>query len=373
MKRNTAISSLFLCLFFPVIGEAKAEEDDDECEASVFELEIESELEFQAVVTANDEKTSLATGELELDGELILFPGLTLGVGIGFEEVNEEEGEFYDENQYFEKLGLFAEEIFIAYETGNIRFVAGKFNPTFGVGRELAPGPFGHQLPEDFYEQLERIGGGASYSFGSKTVGQHTLTAQSYFADTTFLSGSLVTSRERHHKSDGGLANTGDFSSYSITLAGSLPVSGLDLQYSTSYMKNTPGGDETGSETGYAVALYGDIDLNDAVRLKPIVEYVKFSNAEGEEQDRSIFLVGNTVVFDRWNMAASYSRVASTPDDEDIEDIDAEEFQLSIGYVLQENLSIDIAYIYHHSKFDDEAARNHILGVMLRHEFETGF
>ncbi|WP_321390717.1 hypothetical protein [Emcibacter sp.] len=318
-------------------------------------------------------KPSLITGELELDAVLPLAPGLTLQVGVGFEEVNEEEGEFFEENEYFQQMGLFMEEVFLAYKTGNARFFAGKFNPIFGVGRELAPGPFGHQLPEDYYEQLERVGIGAGYSFGSDDAGEHTLTLQSYFTDTSFLSGSLVASRERLSRSDGGLANTGDFSSYAVSLEGSLPVPGLELEYSTSYMKNAvdEGGDD--DETGIALALFGSVDLAGAMQFSPFIEYVSLSIAEGEAQDRDIITLGGTVFYENWKTAASYSRVSSTPVDQDIEDIDTHQLQLSLGYVFENDLQIDIGYIYSKLKINEETAHDHILGIMFRHEFEVGF
>ena len=357
-------SGLFLCLFLPECGTAKAEEA-----TSSFELEVESELEFQTVFHSEEATPSLMTGELELDAVVPLAGGLTLQVGVGFEEVNEEEGEFFEESEYFRQMGLFMEEIFLAYETENIRIHAGKFNPTFGVGRELAPGPFGHQLPEDYYEQLERIGIGASYSFGSEAVGEHTLTFESYFADTSFLSGSLVSSRHRLHLSDGGPANTEDLSSYSISLAGSLPIPRLGLEYSTSYMKNAVEGE--GDETGFAIALFGSAPLAETVTFNPFLEYVDFSNAEGEQQDRNIFTAGGTVYYEKWNAAVSFSRVSSDPHDDEVEDIDTREFQVSLGYEFENNLQIDFAYLLSTVEINEERSRNHILGIMLRHEFQV--
>ena len=71
------------------------------------------------------------------------------------------------DDRFLEDHGLYAEELFVNYETGHFAGYAGKFNPSFGTAWDLAPGIFGTDLAED-YEITERIGLGGALKFGGE-------------------------------------------------------------------------------------------------------------------------------------------------------------------------------------------------------------
>ena len=55
------------------------------------------------------------------------------------------------------------------FDTEHFSLFAGKFNPAFGLGFDLAPGIYGEDHPED-YELTERIGFGGSVTFADETL-----------------------------------------------------------------------------------------------------------------------------------------------------------------------------------------------------------
>ncbi len=362
------LTHIFCSFILVFVADVRA----DGIESPLIQIEVESEIEFQGTVSKNENKTSFLTTEIESYATLTVMTGLTVEAHMVFERDDDLDD---DRSHYFEGAGLFAEQLYMAYETHNLRFFAGKFNPAFGVAwqEDIALGPFGQNLAEDYYEQTERIGVGLSYAVASKTVGTHILTVQSFFADTTILSRSFFANRGRTRKSDGGLANTEDLSSFSINLDGNLSITGMDLRYSLGYLKNASGVSETSNEQGLAIALYGGFDVTDDIRFEPMLEYVKFSNAEGIAQDRNIITFGTTIWHNSWNMAFSYSRLHNHSKKVDVTDINTDILQMSVGYDLQNGFRLDIGYKYEKNKTNNANINTQILGFILKHEFETIF
>ncbi len=93
---------------------------------------------------------------------------------------------------YFEDIGVFVETLGLAYQFGAVTLFGGKFNPTFGIAWDVAPGIYGADLADD-YELTERIGGGGAVTLGGGDFGRHTLTGQVFFLDTSVLSQSWGT------------------------------------------------------------------------------------------------------------------------------------------------------------------------------------
>ena len=100
------------------------------------------------------------------------------------------------------------------------------------------------------------------------------------------------------------MSNTEDFSSFAVSLDGGgfagLPI---DLNYRLGLTFQDGGAGSTDDELGFAVALYGPIEVGQDLTLEPIVEYVHFENAGGVRQDRDIFTPGASLVQGPWNLA----------------------------------------------------------------------
>jgi len=123
------------------------------------------------------------------------------------------------EDQYFEDLGLYVEDLFLRYEFDRFALQGGKFTVAFGLGWDSAPGIYGSEFAESGYQFTERIGVlGSAVLVDGKNTGGHIFSAHMFFLDTTALAQSVGAGRGTTGKSDGGVNNTGGLSSYAFTL-----------------------------------------------------------------------------------------------------------------------------------------------------------
>lgn len=330
------------------------------------DIEIQNDWTFESDDPAAELNDLLTTTEPAL--ALYILPGLSIQSGLVLEPVLDPDP---GDDRYFEDHGLLAEQLYVLYEQDSFSLHGGKFNLPFGVAWDLAPGVYGTDIAEAFYEQVERIGVGGTLNFGGDGIGgpgfgAHSLSAQIFFLDTTFLSESFGTNRGRTRLSDGGVSNTEDFSSFAVSLDGG-DFSGLpiDLNYHLGVAYQDGGRGATDNELGFAAALYGPIELADDLTLEPIVEYIHFENAGGTRQDRDIFTAGASLVQGPWNLALSYSGVRTAPTGP-LPDRDVDQFQVSTGYSFDFGVDLDIGYKF----VDDEGVESHVVGVILHYAFD---
>ena len=124
------------------------------------------------------------------------------------------------EDKIFEDHKLFINKLILSYSTDSgITLYGGKFNPSVGLDYHVFPGIWGYQKVEE-YAIVERLGYGIALKQNFEDLGTHKLDVSTFFKDTTSLSNSVITDRGKTKKSDGGVSNTQDFSSYSISLEG---------------------------------------------------------------------------------------------------------------------------------------------------------
>ena len=245
------------------------------------------------------------------------------------------------DDRFFEDEGLFVETLFLQYATDSFSLFGGKINPAFGVAWDIAPGVYGTDLAED-YELTERIGLGGSVTLGNDETGLHTITASTFFADTSFLSESLITERPRNRKSSGGVSNTEDFSSFAVALDGDLGIVVPGLAYHLGFESQEGGTGNPEDEFGIAAALYGEFEIGEDTVLGPVVEYVHQSDAGGIAEDRDYITLGAALVHGPWNIAVSDT--IRTIDPAGAGDVDDNQFQVSGGYAFDNGLALDIGY-----------------------------
>ena len=121
---------------------------------------------------------------------------------------------------FLEEHSLLVEELTFNYDAEDFSLYAGKFNPVVGFNYHRLPGIYGYQITES-YRISERIGVGSALKYNADDYGKHQLDVSTFFADTTFLSDSILHDRGHTNKQDGGLANTEDFPSFAVSLGGS--------------------------------------------------------------------------------------------------------------------------------------------------------
>ncbi|MGH1399410.1 MAG: hypothetical protein ACRBCT_09370 [Alphaproteobacteria bacterium] len=269
------------------------------------------------------------------------------------------------DDNFFDNEGAFVEELKLNYENGNWAAWAGKFNPGFGIAWDFGRGIWSEDFAED-YEITEKIGVGAGYTFDTNGFGAHTLAAHTFFADTTFLSRSVVTSRGETDKSDGGVSNTEDFSSFVVSLEGEDLAGVENLYYKLAYRNQSEGDADVGTdnETGVAVTLGHVVPVSDRVSLDGLVEYVDINNFEGGSADNTYFTASLvTTIDDAWNVTAGY-----TARDIDDAGADADDylFQLSGGYDFGQGTTAELGW----RSSEEAGSDTDIVGGLIRHVFE---
>ena len=276
-----------------------ANKDDSPLKGEV-SLELQSDWAFRSD-DRNEERTdTFATVETKLS--LRMGPGLTLKSLLVFEPALDPGP---GEDRFFGDMGVFAEELYGEYERGDFTFRFGKFGQKFGIAWDVAPGIWGGDFAD--YELNEQIGIAAEYRFGGTDLGKHGITVGTFFTDTTVLSDSLINSRGRTRKSDGGPGNTEDFSSLTLVLEGSeipaLPGIGYHLAY---LYRDSDAPGET-AETGFAAGLTHAFKQGET-KITSLLEWARLYDHESAPGQDADFLSA-AVEFSRgaWSLVASWT------------------------------------------------------------------
>lgn len=291
------------------------------------------------------------TDNLYIDGVIVLEPLLDFDAG---------------DDTFFEDEGIFVEELKLNFDYGNWGLFVGKFNPGFGIVWDFGRGIFGEDFAED-YEITERLGGGVSYAFEGQNTGTHVLTGNSFFADTTFLSESVIQSRGTVTESDGGISNTESFESFVISLDG-YDVAGVDgLYYKLGYRDQQAGDADIGGEDedGYVITLGHAFPVSERVGADVLFEYADIDNFDGGANDNTYFTTSLiTTIDDVWNVTVVY-----TERDIDVEngtDIDDHLLQVSGGYDFGQGTTAEIGW----RNTEEDSVDTDIIGGLIRHTFE---
>jgi hypothetical protein len=238
----------------------------------------------------------------EPEGVLHITPGLSALVHGVLEPV---EAPGPRDDRVFEAQGLFVEELHLTYATEWFSVFGGKFTPNFGLGWDAAPGVYGTDFAEDGYELAEQIGLGATVTFKDKRLGAHTLSASTFFTDTTVLSESAFDNRGRTSLSSGGPGNTEDFSSFAVALDGGEIPALPGFGYHIAFVLRAEGQGSTADETGIAIAAKYSFSVA-GVEVSPFIEYVNFDDLAGTDGDERDFLTTSLqMVWNQWNLAVS--------------------------------------------------------------------
>jgi hypothetical protein len=213
----------------------------------------------------------------------------------------------------------------------------------------------------------ERIGGGGLLWI--EGYGRHVLSANTFFLDTSVLSDSVFAERGRRERDDGGASNTGDLSSFSVTLdGGEMPLM-PNLFYHLGLRHQEGGRGDPENETGLAATLYGSFDLSPEVTVEPIVEYVHLWNGEGQAPDLDYLTMGAALTRARWELALTLALRSGDGDGAEERSFDDSLLQATLGYAFTDMLALRAGYFH----LDEDGSGSHGLGALLSYEvaFET--
>lgn len=327
-------------------------------------IEIQNDY-FFAADDPNAELNDLFA-DVELDLTLRLMPAFSLQTELEFTPVSDPGPA---DDRLFADHGLAVKQLFLRYETGAFAFHGGKFNPPFGLAWDLAPGIYGADFAGD-YELDERIGLGGAVAFGGdiddRSPGVQRLSAAAFFADTTSLSRSIFTDRGRLTRAAGGVGNTDDLSSFSITLDGGGLAFLPGIRYHLGYEFQKRGEGDPENERGVVAGLHGEFEVGTGLTLEAIAELARLAGAEGQAQDRTYVTAGGMLSRAPWSFALVYAWRATDADDPELSDADDYLFQLSTGYAFTSELSLELGYRF--SREDRDAT--HAVGLLFTYSFD---
>ncbi len=352
--RSIAISCCLTALAVPVFA------DEDMQGAPYISGTAEFEIQTDHTVRSDDPAMRMTDTGLtaEMDVALWLTSAVSINANVAFDPVVDPGP---GEDRFFEGQGLHLDELFIRYRSDRFSLSAGKITPIFGTAPDEAPGIYGTDLAGD-YEIEEQIGIAGSVVFNGGSYGEHIVTASAFFADTTILSNSALTKRGRLDRSDGGVGNTGDISSFALAATGGGFTDEFDLNYRASLSYRAAGQTERHNEVGLAFALEGTVTMAPDVEWIWLAEAAHLRHFQGDGDDYLYLTAGGELQLRNWRIAPviTLRKTTSTSEPADLL------ATLHLGYEFEHGLEIGTAYKYVHETGLD----SHIVGLRVKYGYE---
>lgn len=279
-------------------------------------------------------------------------------------------GDANGSDKFFEDHPLLVETLTINYDAKYFAVFAGKFNPVIGFDYHRFPGIYGYQSIEE-YAVRERIGFGGALKLPTSDFGTHQLDFSTFFADTTILSDSLLYERGQTDLDDGGLANTEDFSSFSLSLGGrGIPVltdkPGTGLSYRFGYARQAEGDGGEAEETRFSTSLGYRYQFTESFGAELLGEHMNIRHLGGEAAHDRNYTTGSVRLdYNQWNLGTSYTFIKNDADEAD-EDINGNIFQVSVGYTFLNGFEVGVGY----KRSDEEAEVTERVGFLVGYSYE---
>lgn len=268
------------------------------------------------------------------------------------------------DDRFFDDQGLYVEALTMDYETDSIHLSAGKMGVNFGRAWDATPGVFGTDLAEE-YELAEYLGFLAAYTQDFGAAGSHTVTAQTFTADTSMFAESAFTRRSKTRTADGGPGNTGDLTSFGFALDGGEFAAVQGFSYHAAYAHLANGTAGAPGEDRYAIGADYTFDIAGTVQIQPLVEFVYIDDAGGNAgQEQTYTTIGAGFTYEGWNAALSGTFKSTDPAAGNT--VDDEHLQVSAGYAWENGLGLDVAY----KRTRTASVDTDTVGTLLSYGFE---
>ena len=209
---------------------------------------------------------------------------------------------------------------------------AGKIIPVVALNPHVFPGIYGGRAVHDYEDEMKNKMG-LAYGLALKAggYGSHTFDVAAFAADTTVLGFDHESPRLRLRKRDGGLSNTGDLSSFALSLSGGDFFSLRDgffanliegMSYRFGFARQAKGSADTDGkdETRFSVSLHNIRGITENLSVRTVSEYMILNNYRREEEvfDRRQSTTSVAFVWrDNWTLAGTHAFISNTgePDD----------------------------------------------------------
>ncbi len=321
------------------------------------EAKFELHNDWAARADERSNKRNDAWLKIEAVTDVRVSPGLTFKTQVTVEPVSDAEP---GKDRYFGDQGAYLQNIYLEYETGPFALRGGKFGQKFGTAWEAAPGIWGREFAKN-YELAEQWGFAADYTLAAGDAGKHTVTAGSFFADTTVLSESVVTNRHRTRHSAGGAGNAENFSNFSLALAGNDIKALPGLRYNLAWTSRDSDGAGEKTERGIVGGLQFGAKLG-SVDVTPLIEWANFDNREGTSgKDANYLTTALRFDYGKWNLALA--RTDRRTQESGSAAIDDQSSQASIGYAFENGFTVSTGY----RNVEESSKVTETLGVLVEY------
>ena len=263
-----------------------------------------------------------------------------------------------------DQTAFIIEELKIDFENEDMKFFAGKFNPTFGkmYRKSKRIGVFLTDFTED-YELREKIGFGVAALLEDSEI-----RFNNFFNDVTGLSSSALHNRGRESNRDGLAGNTSTLSSYTLTMEGQNLAGYENLSYNIGYRSlGTQNNNINKRETGHTFNLEYLHKITSQTHLIPVLEYVHINNFTGKaKRDAEYLTTALLIKYSGWifstahisrNIKNNYNNNPTSRDSQ---------LQITAGYRFSNNLAIDVS----RSRIRESGYKGNIVGVMFSYLFK---
>lgn len=258
---------------------------------------------------------------------------------------------------------MIVEELKAHFQNDDLKFFAGKFNPTFATlyRKTKRIGVFLTDWTED-YELREKIGVG-----GAALLEDSEITVNSFFNDTTGLSNSALRRRGKEDTDDGIAGNTSTLSSYTITMEGRKLLGVENLYYNVGY--RSLGVKDNGfnkREKGYTGHLEYLHKVGYDTSIIPLIEVVKINNFTGlAGRDAKYVTMGVIAKYSGWTGSATQIFRNISKDYSGLKTHDRQ-LQLSVGYKFKNNISVDFS----RANIKEDSYKGTLMGVMASYLYQ---
>ncbi|MBR2141380.1 MAG: hypothetical protein IJ853_03400 [Rickettsiales bacterium] len=294
-----------------------------------------------------DDKDTMSYLQIEGDINIHLFNNFSIKTGTiirpfmdRMTSINNVDNDYYGKEDYFRrknyfnKYDLVFEELAFEYKEEEFLFGLGKFNPSFGKAYDKSKYHpiFGTKIAEE-YELTEKLG-----FYVAMTLPMFTLRGNFFYNDDSFLSRSLFDNRGKY-KEDNMVGDKRNLENFSVSV--DFAVSDYRVNLGIRRMKAS---DRNGvSEKGYVVGIERLIEESeDSFGFIPFAEYSLIKNYRGnEDRDMHFLTVRLPVVYNNWNLIASYS--AKFDKEKHFKDYKSYLAQFGIGYKFNNGIMLDVS------------------------------
>ncbi|MBU6140570.1 MAG: hypothetical protein KGP29_03305 [Proteobacteria bacterium] len=259
---------------------------------------------------------------------------------------------------------LIVEELKAHFENEDMRFVAGKFDPTFGTAwrKSKRIGVFASQFNED-YNLREKLGAGITALLEGSQI-----TFNTFMNDTTGLSNSTINKRGAASNNRGIAGNGGAMSSYSLSMEGKNFIGIENWFYNFGYRNLAVGKVEGRSrEVAHVVGSEYLYKITRDTSLIPLMEFVNIKDFGGETgRDARYTTLALIAKYSGWIASASVVTREIKQRQRSGNDVSDHQIQFSIGYKFTNNLTLDLS----RANIKENGSKGSLIGTTLSYLYK---